>query len=108
MARVTRPLFGDSAHGTLDKLVTFRRSGNTTHAYGYNGQKHKGNDTTRAIAKLMSQASAEWGRLPHATRPTWLDYWKAYLDTTGCHREAFKITLVFASQTKATFIGSTP
>ncbi|CAK0779057.1 hypothetical protein CCP4SC76_6750003 [Gammaproteobacteria bacterium] len=99
MARVTRPLFGDTAHGTLDKLMTFRRNGSTTHAYGYNGSKHKGNATTRAIAKLMSQASAEWGQLPRATRPTWAAYWKAYLNTNRCHYEAFKVTIPFASHT---------
>jgi len=98
MARVTRPLFGDSAHGTLDKLVTFRRSGNTTHAYGYNGSQHKGNATTRVIAKLMRQASAEWGRLPRATRPSWAAYWKATLNQHWCHREAFTVTIPFASQ----------
>ena len=85
MARVTRTLFGDSAHGTLAKLVTFRRNGTTTHAYGYNDDKHKGNETTRAIAKLMSQASAEWGRLPRAARQSLAAYWNDFLDRNWCY-----------------------
>ena len=77
MARITRPLFGDTATGTIAGLITFRNIAGTQSA-GKAGQQTSGRSAAqRHNNERYAQAHAQWMLLPtHHVKVKYRWYWK--------------------------------